>query len=160
RRVRKRNSESAHGVNYRRAPGHLGRSGRGSVRAAWARPASELATVLGWADAMEARLAPILALGLALAGCSAPDQGKTPAVRALAPGTPFGIAADATGVYWASAFGGEERGAVRKLGPGAKKPQILATGLSNPFDVALDAKSVYWTELGDADGDGAVKSVA
>jgi hypothetical protein len=64
---------------------------------------------------------------------------------------PLGIAANATGVYWAN----NGDGMVMGIEHGGGGPTALATGQSGPHYVAVDAASVYWAN----DGDGAVMAV-
>ena len=100
------------------------------------------------------------ALTLALAACTGSGEAAVPEVLATAAGTPFGIVADPSGVYWTSAGAGEDGGRILRLAPGADEPQVLASGLVTPFDLVLDSKRVYWTELGDEAAPGSVKTVA
>jgi hypothetical protein len=55
---------------------------------------------------------------------------------------PLGIAADATGVYWAA----QGDHAIFRCDPSACKPTRVADAQA-PYAVALDDRSVYWTDL-------------
>lgn len=99
------------------------------------------------------------ALALLVAGCSAPEGGKTATVLATLDGTPLGIAADATGVYvavTADAQGSAPQGRIAKLTPGATTATDVVTGLVDPVRVVLEGDAVLWTELGSTGTDGAV----
>lgn len=64
------------------------------------------------------------------------------AVKVLAKAsTPYGIAADADGVYWTEF----DAGAIWMLPAGSTTPRKLASGQFYPRDLAVDASAVYWT---------------
>ncbi len=60
---------------------------------------------------------------------------------ASGPSGPYGIAVDATSVYWTNSTGG----AVMKVPLDGGVATTLASGQSGPFDIAVDDSSVYWT---------------
>ena len=55
---------------------------------------------------------------------------------------PFGIAIDATSVYWTESGSGT----VKKVRKDEGTVTTLASGLSSPYGIAVDSTSVYWTE--------------
>ena len=55
--------------------------------------------------------------------------------------TPYGIAADAAGVYWAEFSGGS----IWMLPTGETVPIRLASGQFSARDLAFDEQTVYWT---------------
>ncbi len=57
----------------------------------------------------------------------------------------FGIAADATNVYWTTADGGQIR---RCPTASCTTPTDLATGQASPHGIAIDSSCVYWANTG------------
>jgi hypothetical protein len=55
--------------------------------------------------------------------------------------TPYGIAADAAGVYWVEF----DAGSVWMQPAGGRAPILLASGQFHPRDLAVDERAVYWT---------------
>jgi hypothetical protein len=60
---------------------------------------------------------------------------------AVGQSSPFGIAVDATSVYWAN----NGDGTLMKVAVGGGKAVAIASGQSGPTGVAVDAAYVYWT---------------
>ena len=75
-----------------------------------------------------------------------PLAGGTPAmIFAFGQGSPYAIAADGTGVYWALYDDLTESGKVMKMPAGVGTPITLASGPA-PGTIALDATSLFWTD--------------
>jgi len=74
-----------------------------------------------------------------------PKAGGPPVFVADAIGAVFGLAADATGVYWVSSGlrGGD--GKVFHVDHPGAPPALLATGQHGPAGLAIDRDFVYWT---------------
>jgi sugar lactone lactonase YvrE len=67
--------------------------------------------------------------------------GGTPTTLASGQSSPFGLAVDATSVYWANHVAS---GKVMKVPISGGTPTTLASGQSFPYGIAVDADSVYW----------------
>jgi hypothetical protein len=67
---------------------------------------------------------------------------------------PYGVARDATNVYWTDLY----EGTVKKRPIAGGTVTVLATGLGAPAGIAVDSSNVYWTE-GPSAGQFLVKSV-
>jgi hypothetical protein len=79
-----------------------------------------------------------------------PLSGGTPTTLAPAQNRPWGVAVDATSVYWTTTgTHGSSDGTVMKMPLSGGGPTTLATGQSAPMGIAVDATSVYWAN---ADG--------
>jgi hypothetical protein len=76
-----------------------------------------------------------------------PLGGGTPVTLAVGQQADFeAIAVDATGVYWATGWPGNDSGTVAKVALDGGTPVTLASGQSCPRDIAIGAKSVYWPD--------------
>jgi hypothetical protein len=77
-----------------------------------------------------------------ISGCGGVPTTVTPA------DFPFGIAVDASGIYWDA---GGSSGVVLHcpLSGCAAGPEVLATGQNAPFTLLADARFLYWTNSGD-----------
>jgi hypothetical protein len=60
---------------------------------------------------------------------------------------PWGIAVDASYVYWVNAEGADG-GSVVRVAKGGGAAQTLASAQVNPVSIAIDANRVYWTTAG------------
>jgi hypothetical protein len=69
-----------------------------------------------------------------------PTAGGAPVTLAQGQGSPWGIAAKSSAVYWT-----DENGTVMKVPPGGGTPVTLVSGQSTPYALALDDTSVYFT---------------
>jgi len=82
-------------------------------------------------------------------------DGSSPQTIVTDPGTPVGVAADPSHVYWGSTGGGD--GIIWKANPDGSSAQVIAAGQFNPGGVAVNASHIYWaasTSL--LDGSGAI----
>lgn len=68
-----------------------------------------------------------------------PKAGGSPASIATNQGSPRGVAADATSVFWANGAG-----IVNAANPDGSSARPLFSGAGGPFAVAVDARGVYW----------------
>jgi hypothetical protein len=59
---------------------------------------------------------------------------------------PFGIAVDATSVYWVNYGNGD--GEVMKAALDGSALTTLASGQQGPYHLAIDSDSVYWADYG------------
>jgi hypothetical protein len=89
-----------------------------------------------------------LVLTCPLDGC-----GSTPTILASAQNNPFGIAIDATNLYWTTSGTGAADGAVMKcaLGNCAGTTATIAAGLVQPYFIAASGANLYWTYEGGND---------
>lgn len=75
--------------------------------------------------------------------------GASSTVLASSLATPWGLALDETGIYWAeNGDTTSNDGKIQVLASGADSPTPIASNLAHPFRVALDADYVYWTNQG------------
>jgi hypothetical protein len=94
--------------------------------------------------------------GAVLAGPAA--GGVPPTIPAAGPKNQFGIAVDATGVYWINA-GEHHPGSVMSCPlAGAAIPTTLAASAGSPIRVALSLTGVYWTAGGRSKAERAIAS--
>jgi hypothetical protein len=89
----------------------------------------------------------------------APLSGGTPILLAsVSNADPWGIAVDATNVYWVNQeTSGNGKGSVMKVPLGGGSTTTLASGQDFPEGIAVDATSVYWTNSSDS---GSIMKVA
>ncbi len=79
-----------------------------------------------------------LALALVF-GCA----GEHASTLAVEQGLPWGIALDASFVYWVNVGG-----TVKKVAKEGGTPIVIASGQVSPTSIAIDANDVYWTNSG------------
>jgi hypothetical protein len=110
-------------------------------------PVHRRARVLGAALA----LAPAACGGRSALDASGGTPGTTgsgqPVLLASTPAGNFGVAVNATTVFWTS-----EDGTVRSVPIAGGAVTTLATGQTNPEGIAADAVDVYWVNAGSFDG--------
>jgi hypothetical protein len=74
-----------------------------------------------------------------------PDGGAIVTTLASGMARPWGIAVDATDVYFTNLSGGT----VMKVSKSGGDPIVIASSLSSPWGIAVDATNVYFTSSGD-----------
>ena len=74
----------------------------------------------------------------------------------------YGLAVDATGVYWTNYSTTTHSGSVMSVGLDGGKSVTLASGLNRPNCIAVDETNVYWTngDVGGGTSTGTVMKVA
>lgn len=99
-----------------------------------------------------------LALATAIIGCGDP-AGVKPDEIATIQGTPGGIVADGTYVYWAVTFS-VEGGSIQRAPIGTPAAETFADVQDAPYDLQLHEGSLYWTNRGTGGTTGAIMSKA
>ncbi len=62
---------------------------------------------------------------------------------------PFGVAVDASHLYWSTDVS-SRGGAIMEADLSGANPHALISGLNNPYGVAVDASHIYWTSYADS----------